>query len=196
MVESSQDSMRVRIIDAAIELCVAGGLDDPSVKAVCEHADVSRATFYNHFADRDELVAAMIESLAGALAVEMLDVDPPGDLLAILTKFNTEMRSDKSSIRGSERWRFHHTLAACAKSPVVRERYLEVSNQVRQRFKAHVVIGQRDGRVRPDLDPDGVVDILLGLSLGGFVLAELGVEGNTEAVAKTILATFGVGFTK
>ncbi|MFO0678812.1 MAG: TetR/AcrR family transcriptional regulator [Polyangiaceae bacterium] len=194
MSPESTDDTRSRILEAAIELCVADGLDDPSVKDVCEKAGISRATFYNYFADREELVATMLETIMGAFAVDMMDVNPPGDLLALLGKFNDELRKERSTLRGSEKWRFHHTLAACAKSALVREKYLEASQKVRQRFKMHVVLGQRDGRIRADLDPEGIVDILLGLSLGGFVFAELGQEGNTEAVAKTILGAFGVGF--
>lgn len=51
------------LTDALIELLKSKSFDDITVKALCEEAMVRRATFYKHFADKQELLAFIIRNI-------------------------------------------------------------------------------------------------------------------------------------
>ena len=50
-----------RILDAAADLVVAEGVDAVTTRAVAEHAEVPVASLYQYFADRDEILLALVE---------------------------------------------------------------------------------------------------------------------------------------
>jgi len=52
---------RTRILDAALAEFVQHGVHGASVQAIAEHAGVSPMTVYNHFGDKEGLVAALIK---------------------------------------------------------------------------------------------------------------------------------------
>lgn len=54
---------RARLLDAARKLILAGGEASISASTVARHAGVAGATFYEHFANRDDLLQAMSEEL-------------------------------------------------------------------------------------------------------------------------------------
>lgn len=60
--EKAQDRRIVRtrqaLYDALIELTEERGLDGFTVNDLCERADLNRGTFYNHFHDKEDLLAS------------------------------------------------------------------------------------------------------------------------------------------
>jgi AcrR family transcriptional regulator len=72
--------LRAAVIDAGFALLAEKGLDAFSVAEIARRVGVSTAAPYRHFADRDEIVAAMATQAARELATEMRDaVDAAGD---------------------------------------------------------------------------------------------------------------------
>jgi AcrR family transcriptional regulator len=64
-------SRRDALIDAAVALVGTKGVQEVSMEAVAEHAGVSRALVYKHFANRDELLAAAYQREASNLHREL-----------------------------------------------------------------------------------------------------------------------------
>ncbi len=64
-----------RLIDAARALIVAQGYNNVDILDITEHADVSKATFYTHFPNKEACVREMMEQGFDALVAELLDVD-------------------------------------------------------------------------------------------------------------------------
>ena len=67
--------------EALLELVVAKGYDRVTVQDVLERADLSRATFYAHYRDKDDLLVGSLEELLGALRGAMAafaGLDAPG----------------------------------------------------------------------------------------------------------------------
>ncbi|MBQ9069454.1 MAG: TetR/AcrR family transcriptional regulator C-terminal domain-containing protein [Eggerthellaceae bacterium] len=60
---------RVALRDALIELVEQQGLDSISVGDLCAAADITRGTFYNHFQDKETLVAAFEDQVIDGLDV-------------------------------------------------------------------------------------------------------------------------------
>src|ERR1039458_6140402 len=58
---------RDALLDAAVALVRAKGVQEVSMEAVAEHAGVSRPLVYKHFANRDELLAAAYRREASKL---------------------------------------------------------------------------------------------------------------------------------
>lgn len=71
--ERRKIEVRERILDAAIQLFTEQGCDTPSIEQICDRADLSRMTFYNYFASKQELVYALTEMLMIDVTSRVLD---------------------------------------------------------------------------------------------------------------------------
>jgi AcrR family transcriptional regulator len=82
-----REQTRTRLLGAARELFARQGIDATRIQEITEAADVGFGSFYNHFADKDAIVAAVLRDLTDrqALAVEALtaDVEDPAEIVAI-----------------------------------------------------------------------------------------------------------------
>ncbi len=65
---------RERIVDAALSIVDAGGLDAVSMRSVAEALGTGPASLYAHVSGKDELLSLMIERLAGEM--ELPEPDP------------------------------------------------------------------------------------------------------------------------
>ena len=65
---------RDRIVDAALRLVDAGGLDAVSMRSVAEALGTGPASLYAHVAGKDELLSLLIERLAGEM--QLPEPDP------------------------------------------------------------------------------------------------------------------------
>lgn len=52
---------RARLLDAAIEVFAAEGVQGASVEAICQHADFTRGAFYSNFSSKEELFLAVLD---------------------------------------------------------------------------------------------------------------------------------------
>ena len=92
--------LRTGLIDAALELIAERGVDGFSLAEAARRLGVSSAAPYRHFADRDELLAAIavrsLDTFAAILADNAGQSEPPEQRLAALTRayvrFATEHR--------------------------------------------------------------------------------------------------------
>jgi AcrR family transcriptional regulator len=70
-VRLQSSARRDALLDAAVALVRAQGVQEVSMEAVAEHAEVSRPLVYKHFANRDELLAAAYRREASKLHAEL-----------------------------------------------------------------------------------------------------------------------------
>jgi len=87
-----REATRQRILDAAREVFAENGVIGGTVEDICERAGFTRGAFYSNFADKDEVVAALVEReherLLGHLEASFAGVDRAvaeagGDLEAV-----------------------------------------------------------------------------------------------------------------
>lgn len=101
------EATRDAIIDTALRLFAERGYPGVRVEDVARAAGVSRATFYNHFSERDEILAALLQRLLGD-GDELEAGDPT---LAPLERIHVVARSATSRIIANEDLaRFVYTL--------------------------------------------------------------------------------------
>jgi AcrR family transcriptional regulator len=68
---------RERIVVAAVDLFVEQGYDETTVAQIAERAGITKSTFFRHFPDKRELLAAGQETLSRLLTEGIADA-PPG----------------------------------------------------------------------------------------------------------------------
>ncbi|GAA3820954.1 MULTISPECIES: TetR/AcrR family transcriptional regulator [Amycolatopsis] len=66
-----QEETRRRLIASAIRLFARSGVSATSLNAVAEHAGFSRGAVHGNYSGKDELVAAVAETVAGELAPQL-----------------------------------------------------------------------------------------------------------------------------
>jgi AcrR family transcriptional regulator len=88
-VSKSKPGQREQIVAGMIDAAARYGYGGASIARVVEQAGVSRATFYEHFADREECFLAAYREVAGQIGrdVERVErerdaADRPGEILA------------------------------------------------------------------------------------------------------------------
>ena len=62
---------RRRLLKAARELFAEKGIDLTTIDDITERADVGKGTFYNHFTDKNEIIAEQIRQVLGELVLLM-----------------------------------------------------------------------------------------------------------------------------
>lgn len=77
---------RVRLLDAAEEVFLAGGIHAP-LDAVAERAGVGRATLFRNFPDRHALIAGLLDRTLSAIEAEAERIDGDPGALGRLLRF-------------------------------------------------------------------------------------------------------------
>jgi AcrR family transcriptional regulator len=83
--EREREALRERILDAALEVVSAGGVDALTMRGIADRIEYSATALYTHFADKDALLVALCQREFQQLSVRLQDFRPSGDPLADLT---------------------------------------------------------------------------------------------------------------
>jgi AcrR family transcriptional regulator len=144
-----------RLLGAALlELVVEQGYERTTVQDVLDRADVGRSTFYTHFRDKDALLMACFDELAGELRADLAAMSPgvrpePGQPVRALFAHAYRSRPVYTALcgrRGGPAFRRHlHDL---------------VAGLLREHLAPHLAAA------RADVPLDGVVEFATGAALG------------------------------
>jgi AcrR family transcriptional regulator len=91
---------RARLFDAAADVFARVGYADASAEAIARAAGMSKATFYEHFANKEECILALFDEAAGAVLQAMAEAaneagpDPRKRLRAGLRAFLEKVASN------------------------------------------------------------------------------------------------------
>ena len=146
----------VAIVGATLELLAESGYGAVTMEAVAARAGVGKATLYRRFRGKEQLVVEAVATL----------VEPPEpvsgasvreELVALLESFR---RKAHSSLSGRV---FPRLVGASIDSPELMARYRErVLAPRRERVAAVLRRGVEEGVLRPDLDVDLAIDLVIG----------------------------------
>lgn len=191
--EVAKKETRDALVAAATLELAENGLETASLDAICARAGYTRGAFYVHFRDRDELVVAVVERLlTGMFDSVIASTEGADDLENTVARYVARMAHDAREVIGRYKWRYHHTLAACARSPVLSKRYASLQREAMARVAAAARTGQRAGTVRRDVPAETLGEILVILTLGVGVMLDLGIPFDLAAGAQgtaTLLRT-------
>jgi len=193
MARQRSEQAHSRVIEAAIALFAERGIESTSMDAIAADSGVSKATIYRHWPDKDTLCLEVLVRIHGL--DKQLPVFDSGDFRADMI---AQLRYDPAERCKALRERIMPHLIAYASHNRVfgaawRSRVIE---PVRISLGNMMERGKKRGFLKPDLDPDVGLALLLGpmiyrnvvaSKLGGKVPQDLEVH-----VADAFLAAFGL----
>ncbi len=183
---AAAERTRDALVEAATALFAEQGLGGPSLDAICARAGFTRGAFYVHFKTRDDLIVAVVERVMGAFIDAMVAAgEASADLAAIVQTFALAVENGAFPLPSAVRP--HQVIEACLRSDKLRAAYLAMLARARLRLADTVRRGQREGRLRDDVDADAVAQLLLAVVLGVEVASELSVPYDARAVAELML---------
>ena len=161
---------RERILDAATEVATERGYEGTTISLVSKKSALPPTSIYWHFADKDDLIAAVIErSFQRWLAALELPVNKPAREWAM--EFGTQVANALLDAPDFLRLGLMLALEHRPVEPRAREMFLEVRDRAFHRFEAMV------REVAPELDGEGV-RLLTTYALAGadglFIAKEVG----------------------
>lgn len=149
------DSERTRrqILDTARDMCRADGYENIRMADIADRVGRTRATVYNHFATRDDLLQALCEEyLHGFL-------DLFEGIRDWLSAEHTIFDVLRETVAGELRWRVDHAelrgaldSARRLRAPFYVEAERRIDEAVRGWFQAIYQAARAHGQLRPDLD--------------------------------------------
>jgi len=149
-----------RVLEAALALFAKRGIVGTSMDAVAEASGVSKATIYNHWADKDALCLEALGRLHG-----LDDVAPPvdsGDLQRDLTEILAfQPASARREALQKEIW--PHLMAYAAQNRDFGDAWRRtVMKPARDRLATRITHAIARGEVPPDVHIDVAVAMLIG----------------------------------
>ncbi len=177
---------RDALLTAGIELFAERGLDGPSLDDICARAGLTRGAFYVHFEDRDDFLVAVMDRVGRPLLDELFAVGD-GGFAEAAARFVAASASGRYPLMPEGGIRPYQLLDACARSPVLRERYLALVRLSTARIATLVERGQAEGTLRKDVAPVDVGALALALVVGAQTLADLGLELPLEKHAADVV---------
>jgi AcrR family transcriptional regulator len=85
---------RSRIVATAIAVARAEGIAAASMRRIAEELGSATMSLYRHVADRERLLVAMLDDVAGAITAPEPVPDPRSELTAVLTAVHDAFRRD------------------------------------------------------------------------------------------------------
>ena len=144
------------ITGATLELLAENGYAALTIEAVATRAGVGKATLYRRWPGKVQLVIDAVRTLS-----EQPDPDTSAGVRDELVELlEAVRRKSGSSLAGRI---FPRLIGDSADNPEFMRRYREqVLDPRRDRFRAALLRGVEQGLVRPDVDTDHAIDLLVG----------------------------------
>ena len=168
----TKQETREALVRAAMELFAKNGLDTPSLDDICERAGFTRGAFYVHFADRDAIVAAVMEKV-GRTFLDALAPSEEDDLGTIAGRFVIALASGAYPLTRRGGIRPYQLLDACARSPSIRKKYVALVEETIGLLARAPERSQKKRAVRDDLSAEGVGLLLVCVVIGVQTLMDL-----------------------
>jgi AcrR family transcriptional regulator len=144
------------IVQATLQLLAEGGYTSLTMEAVAALAGVGKATLYRRYPGKEQLVIEAVATLGEPPEV----VRGSGVRDELVARLEAVRRKSDTSLAGKI---FPRLISAGADHPELMRLYrAQVLDPRRAVFKAVLARGVDEGLVRPDVDLDYAVDLLVG----------------------------------
>jgi AcrR family transcriptional regulator len=163
---------REQIAQAALELVASGGLRKLSVAAVARRVGLVPSGIYRHFRSKNEILHAILERIEQRLAENVRAArrkhrDPLKCIRDILMRHIRFIREGRTIPRIIFSDDFQNG------RPELKEKVLHVLHQYSAQVAEIVRLGQRQGVIRPELNPSTVAMMLFGIVVPAGILWHL-----------------------
>jgi TetR/AcrR family transcriptional repressor of nem operon len=186
--DKAKRETREALLRAALEMIPERGLD-VSLDDLCERAGYTRGAFYVHFADRDALLAAVMERVGHVVLDALIGATGHAEELpAVVARFVRGLSTGAYPLTRAGGVRPYQLLDACARSPAVREQYVTLVRDAVARLGESLARGQTEGAVRGDVRADDLGLLLVTLAIGVHTLVDLDVNLDLERATASLLS--------
>lgn len=191
MPRGRSSSAHRKVLDAATELMAERGIDAASMDAIAALSGVSKATIYKHWADKEALLLEVLADLHSLHARPKFDSGrTQADMVAVLSYKPAERVDVREKI-------MPHLMAYCGRNPTFGNTWRNmVMEPPRNELKHLFTLGIKKRELRPDLDFELALSLLLGPILYQYLLSrKQGVEPRpiAEGVVAAFWRAFGAG---
>jgi TetR/AcrR family transcriptional repressor of nem operon len=194
--DQAKNETREALLRAALALIPERGLD-VSLDDICDRAGYTRGAFYVHFADRDALLAAVMERVGRSVLDALIGATDAGDDLGqVVSRFLSGLSTGAYPLTRAGGVRPYQLLDACARSPAVRDQYVALVREAVARLASTLSAGQKVGRVTADVRPADAGMLLVALAIGVHTLVDLDVPLDLGSAARSLAALGLVTATK
>lgn len=159
-----QRRTRKLLRDALMQLIVEKGFDSLSVQDITDRADVSRATFYLHFRDKEDLLFNSMRELYDDLADKVHLIKDPHDVLAQIMAGNHDACLEASDFEHVAEYSNFYSVLLSDKG--VASFMVQVRRYLAQIFNEQVVEPALAAGGGPRLPPELVAHALAGAHIG------------------------------
>lgn len=178
---------RSKIFAVAIELIKRRGFDSVTMSDIARQAGVARASVFNHFPAKLAFLAEWYQSFTREVLREAREIKEGGvwDRLEFLFReFGKGAQEHKEIVVHVAALAMGHGPLAAVES--------ELDNELEDYFLELIVLGQADGHLKKDLDPQILVSLFVGLLT---VTAHDWVNsGQTSDLAEDLILRFRILF--
>ena len=188
----TKQETREALVAAGLAEFAERGLDAPSLDSICARAGFTRGAFYVHFRNRDEFLEAVMEQVFGSLLDALIATgDGARDVEETIGRFAVAAEA-MAGARKTEglpalSMDIHRVLDACARSPLLRRRFVALLADGSTRVAGAVAKGQSAGSIRPDIDADTLGQLLTVLAFGVLTAIDTGVPIALEQAKRAVL---------
>jgi len=189
---AAKEETREALVAAGLAEFAERGLDAPSLDSICARAGFTRGAFYVHFRDRDELLESVMERVFVSLLDALIATgDGAHDLEETVGRFASAASAAEGARKGERlpalAMDIHRVLDACARSPILKKRFVSLMSGASARVAAAVESGQKAGSIRADVDAATLGQVLAVLAFGILTAIDTGVGIDLDAARRTVL---------
>ena len=159
-----QRRTRKLLRDALMQLIVEKGFDSISVQEITDRADVSRATFYLHFRDKEDLLFNSMRELYDDLADKVRLFTDPQDVLEQIMAGNHEACLEASDFEHVAEYANFYRVLLSEKG--VASFIVKVRRYLAQIFQEQIVEPSLQVGSGPRLPPEIIAHALAGTHIG------------------------------
>jgi AcrR family transcriptional regulator len=172
------------ILEAAVDLFAEGGLDGMTVEGVAARAGVGKATVYRRYPCKVDLVIAA--SRCFSIHDDRTDTGTTrGDLRAMVDGL-VEMLTTTALGRAMPR-----LVADRARVPELAEAHRAIVVEKRAQHRRVILRGIARGDLRPDIDPEAVIDAYVGPVFYRFLISDAPLDDAfADALVDNVLRAF------
>lgn len=161
-----RESRRTELLDAAIAVIAQEGFAEASLRKVAKRAGCSTGAVTYYFANREEMMAAVIESQFDVFDAVLAESDQDGavDVRGGLKRWLGSLGEDGEWVANFQ------LLLLARREPALAAVYQRRYASYRDRFAAILARGQRQGSIRKDIPADLLADQISAIGDGWMML--------------------------
>ncbi|WP_233213667.1 TetR/AcrR family transcriptional regulator [Mycobacterium hubeiense] len=181
MPQARSEVTRQRLIDSAVDLFDEIGYPAAGLGNILERAELTKGAFYYHFDSKESLASAIIDAGAANLLASFRSInESPGPALEGIIHgvflVAEQLSTDTFARVATQLVRVFVEFNEAARRTV---------NEWRTLFAAGLAQACAEGDLRPDLDPQGVTDTVIGALLGTELISRTAGGSLRDRVAQT-----------